>query len=87
APELEVVVAQGELQYRVAACLSDLPEREAHILQLRFGLNTDHAHSLKEIGEIYGLSRERIRQLEALALGKLRTSKSGALLSDFVDAV
>jgi RNA polymerase primary sigma factor len=87
APELDVVVAQGELQHHMAACLSDLPEREAHILQLRFGLNTDHPHSLKEIGEIYGLSRERIRQLEALALEKLRTSKSGALLSDFVDTV
>jgi RNA polymerase primary sigma factor len=80
-------VAQGELQHHVAACLSDLPERESHILQLRFGLNTDHPHSLKEIGDIYGLSRERIRQLETLALKKLRTSKSGALLSDFVDAV
>jgi RNA polymerase sigma factor (sigma-70 family) len=87
APALDVLVAQGELQHRVAACLSDLPEREAHILQLRFGLNTDHSHSLKEIGEIYGLSRERIRQLESLALEKLRTSKSGALLSDFVDDV
>jgi len=87
APELDVLVAQGELQHHVAACLSDLPEREAHILQLRFGLNTDHPHSLKEIGDIYGLSRERIRQLETLALKKLRTSKTGALLSDFVDVV
>jgi len=87
APELDVLVAQGELQHHVAACLSDLPERESHILQLRFGLNTDHPHSLKEIGDIYGLSRERIRQLESLALKKLRTSKTGALLSDFVDAV
>jgi RNA polymerase primary sigma factor len=86
-PELDVLVAQGELQHHVAACLSDLPERESHILQLRFGLNTDHPHSLKEIGDIYGLSRERIRQLETLALKKLRTSKSGVLLSDFVDAI
>ena len=76
-------VAQGELQHRVSACLSDLPKREAHLLQLRLGLNTDHSHSLKEIGDIYGLSRERIRQLETLALKKLRTSKSGAILSDF----
>jgi RNA polymerase sigma factor (sigma-70 family) len=84
-PDPDVVVAQRELQQRVADCLSGLPERDADILRLRFGLNTDHAHSLREIGDLYGLSRERIRQLESLALKKLRGSEYSATLADFVD--
>ena len=86
-PEPDVLMEQRELQERVAACLSGLSEREAHILRLRFGLDTDRAHSLREIGEIYGLSRERIRQLEAMALNKLRSAASEATLADFVDVV
>jgi RNA polymerase primary sigma factor len=78
------VVSQRELREQVAACLKSLPDREAQILRLRFGLDTDRAHSLKEIGDLYGLSRERIRQLERLALKKLRSSKRGSLLADFV---
>ena len=69
----------------MADCLSGLPEREAHILRLRFGLDMDRPQSLREIGELYGLSRERIRQLESLALKKLRGSKRSDLLADFVD--
>jgi RNA polymerase primary sigma factor len=73
-PDPYAVVAQRELQQRMAECLSDLPEREAHILRLRFGLDTDRPQTLSEIGDLYGLSRERIRQLETLALKKLRGS-------------
>jgi RNA polymerase sigma factor (sigma-70 family) len=83
--EPDVVVSQRELQERLADCLSDLTEREADILRLRFGLDTDQAHRLKEIGDLYGLSRERLRQLETIALNKLRDSKRCAMLADFVD--
>lgn len=85
--EPDLVVAQQQLQDRLADCLRGLPEREAHILRLRFGLDTDRDHSLKEIGDLYGLSRERIRQLETSALNKLRSSTHGALLADFMDIV
>ncbi len=83
--EPDMAVEQQQLKQRVDDCLNGLPEREAQILRLRFGLGTDHAHSLKEIGDLYGLSRERIRQLETLALNKLRGSKGGTLLADFVN--
>ncbi len=54
------------------AMLAELTPREAHILRLRYGLNGRQTYSLHEIGEKFGLSRERIRQIEAEALGKLR---------------
>ncbi len=80
------MVEQRELKQRVADCLDSLSEREAQILRLRFGLDTDHAHTLKEIGDLYGLSRERIRQIETFALTKLRDSKRSASLADFAEA-
>lgn len=49
-----------------------LGEREANILKLRFGIDTDHPHTLAEVGEIIGVTRERVRQLEVKALIKLR---------------
>ena len=49
-----------------------LDEREANILKLRFGIDTDHPHTLAEVGEIIGVTRERVRQLEVKALIKLR---------------
>ena len=62
--------------------LSTLPERERMILALRFGLTGEEPLTLERIGERFGLTRERIRQLEAKALAKLRhPSRSGALLT------
>lgn len=54
--------------------LSELPERERHVLELRFGLGDDQPRTLREIGESLGLSRERIRQIESRALARLRRS-------------
>jgi RNA polymerase primary sigma factor len=52
--------------------VATLPWREARILRLRYGLNDTRPHSLKEVGELLGLSRERIRQIEKQALATLR---------------
>ena len=56
----------------IQEAVSTLPWREARILRLRYGLNNTRPHSLKEVGELLGLSRERIRQIEKQALATLR---------------
>ena len=64
----------------VQDAVATLPWREARILRLRYGLNNTEPHSLKEVGELLGLSRERIRQIEKQALATLRgRATTGAL--------
>lgn len=55
--------------------VKDLPDRERKILEMRFGLIDGVAHTLEEIGQMYNVTRERIRQIEAVALEKLREAK------------
>src|SRR5262249_54169018 len=66
--------------------LSKLSPREAKILRMRFGVGEREAHTLEEVGEVFGVTRERIRQIESKALGKLRRpahhSRLKALLED-----
>lgn len=59
-----------------------LGEREANILKLRFGIDTDHPHTLAEVGEIIGVTRERVRQLEVKALIKLRNPVRKRILQE-----
>jgi RNA polymerase sigma factor (sigma-70 family) len=77
------MLAEEQLQHRLAECLASLTEREAFILRLRFGLDCEHPHTLQEIADILGLSRERVRQLERQAFEKLRQPHRSALLADF----
>jgi RNA polymerase primary sigma factor len=79
----EEMLADEQLQRRLADCLASLTEREAFILRLRFGLDCEHPHTLQEIADILGLSRERVRQLERQAFDKLRQPHRSALLADF----
>ena len=64
--------------------LSSLTPREARILRLRFGLQDGHAYTLKEVGAKFGLTRERIRQIERQALRRLRHPSRSRHLSAFV---
>ena len=57
---------------RIREILERLPHRECQILQLRYGIGRLRAHTLEEVGEMFGLTRERIRQIEAGALKRLR---------------
>jgi RNA polymerase primary sigma factor len=65
--------------------ISTLPPRESKILKLRFGLQNCRAYSLQEIGQKFGLTRERIRQLEKNALRRLRHPRRSRPLKDFLD--
>ena len=64
--------------------LSSLNFREARILRLRFGLCDNVPHTLQEVGEKFGVTRERIRQIEGIALRKLRHPRRARKLKDFI---
>lgn len=77
--------AEEQLHHRLEACLDSLGSREAFVLRLRYGLEADHAHSLQEIANILGLSRERVRQVEHQALKKLSQSRHRQLLAELAE--
>ena len=68
-PEDEML--ENDVMSKVKSMLHDLGEREASVLKMRFGLEDTEPHTLKEIGELLGLTRERVRQIETEALKKL----------------
>jgi len=76
--------AQNELLERIDDVLSSLSEREAAVIRLRFGIDDGYAHTLDQIGRTFGVSRERIRQIEERALNKLRHPVRIRKLQDFV---
>ena len=76
----------GDLSRHLETVLTDLPDREQAIIRLRFGLDDDQVETLEEIGVRYGVSRERIRQLEAKALSRLRDLCGSAGLESFLEA-
>ncbi len=78
-------VVHDDLEANVLRALSVLTPREEKILRMRFGIGSTEVHTLAEVGEVFGVSRERIRQIEALALRKLRQSGNEAALRSFVD--
>ena len=69
-----------DLVGETAGILESLPEMERRVLQLRFGIGHERQHTLQEIGERFGLTRERIRQLELKALADLRQPEQAATL-------
>ena len=73
----------SELKNRILLALTPLTERERIVLRLRFGIGTGIEHTLEEIGRFLGLTRERIRQIEASALEKLRRAGNPDKLSDY----
>ena len=76
-------VRQHLLSKDVLDALEVLTEREAQILTLRFGLGGAREHTLKELGEIFGITRERIRQIQKEALRKLRNPKVRRILRHY----
>jgi RNA polymerase primary sigma factor len=79
----DVAVSQL-LKEQVRTVLDTLTEREARVVRLRFGLDDGRARTLEEVGQEFGVTRERIRQIEFKALRKLRDPSRSAKLRDFM---
>lgn len=73
------------LKEQIAEVLGTLTPREAKVLALRFGLEDGQSHTLEEVGTVFHVTRERIRQIEAKALRKLRHPSRSKKLKDFLD--
>ena len=71
------------LKEKMADVLQNLTDRERKVLVLRFGLEDGHQRTLEEVGQEFGVTRERIRQIEAKALRKLRHPSRGKALKDY----
>jgi RNA polymerase primary sigma factor len=78
-------VEASDLQRFVTEALEELPAREQRILRMRFGIGGSAEHTLEEVGKVFGLTRERIRQIEAKALEKLRHPSRSRVLAAFVE--
>ncbi|NTW02307.1 MAG: sigma-70 family RNA polymerase sigma factor [Oscillochloris sp.] len=79
------IAAQKMLHQELSAALNDLPERERKILQMRYGLLDGQRHTLEEVGETFGITRERTRQIESEALRRLRHPSVGQRLYGYLD--
>jgi RNA polymerase primary sigma factor len=65
--------------------LGQLSERERRVLEMRFGLEDGRSRTLEEVGKAFGVTRERIRQIEAKALRKLRHPTKSRQLRDYLE--
>ena len=72
------------LRERINEVLSSLTPREARIIRLRFGLDCDRPYTLEEVGQKFGLTRERIRQIEGKALRRLRHPHKVRMLKEYL---
>jgi RNA polymerase primary sigma factor len=78
-------ILSEEVVTLVGRALASLPDKERQILRLRFGIGAEREHTLEEIGERFSVTRERIRQIEAKALGRLRYPKRARELRALVE--
>lgn len=79
------IVQKKFLCEQIIAVLNTISNREAGVIAMRFGLVSDYPMTLAEIGEYYGVTRERIRQIESKAMSKLRHPSRSESLKDYLD--
>jgi len=77
-------VKRQELKEVMSTVLSSLTPREERVLRLRFGINLNKDYTLEEVGKIINVNRERVRQIEAKALRKLKHPSRSNILKDFL---
>jgi RNA polymerase primary sigma factor len=85
APAPDDTAVQNLLREHLHDALDQLPPREARILQLRYGLIDGQIHTLNEVGQKMGVTRERVRQIEAQALRRLRTPRLQRSLRTYIE--
>ncbi len=73
------------LEEQIKTVLNTLPAREQKVLRMRFGLDDGYSHTLEEVGYVFQVTRERIRQIEAKALRRLRHPSRSRKLKDYID--
>ena len=78
-------VAHELLREDLAEVLSSLSPRERDVLRLRFGMDDGRQRTLEEVGQLFGVTRERIRQIEAKALRKLRHPNRSKRLKEYIE--
>ncbi|MCE9596331.1 MAG: RNA polymerase sigma factor RpoD [Spirochaetia bacterium] len=89
-PDMEVEspinsTAHKLLTEQIKSVLNTLPAREQKVLRMRFGLDDGYSHTLEEVGYVFQVTRERIRQIEAKALRRLRHPSRSKKLKDYID--
>ncbi len=84
-PTPQDAVIQGDLQVHTQRVLATLAPREEKVLKMRFGIGERANHTLEEVGQDFDVTRERIRQIEAKALRKLRHPSRSRLLKGFIE--
>ncbi len=84
-PDPDDTATQEMLRDDIEELLTSLTPREARVLELRYGLIDGHSYTLKEVGEKFGLTRERIRQIENEALQRLRHPQRSRKLRDYLN--
>ena len=74
------------LQKQIGSILGNLPQREQKVIRMRFGLDDGYSHTLEEVGYVFKVTRERIRQIEAKAIRRLKATSKKIILKDFLDS-
>ena len=73
----EALLMEERFKHEMRKVLTTLTAREEKIICMRFGIRDKPTHTLEETGKVFGITRERIRQIESIALQKLRRSETG----------
>ncbi|HPF14662.1 MAG TPA: sigma-70 family RNA polymerase sigma factor, partial [Planctomycetota bacterium] len=80
----DVAMEDGSLEESVRDALDELSDRERYVLEMRFGVEREKAHTLAEVAEEMGVSLERVRQIQVRALGKMKTHKLRTAVDPFL---
>jgi RNA polymerase primary sigma factor len=84
-PDSDTELARQSFEEALRQALGELSEKERQVITMRFGLEDDKPRTLREIGELLGISRERVRQIETQSLNKLRRSSSARALAGYLN--